>query len=129
MDPKIIARAAAVILLAGTVLACALELAQHDLTSQPSAPMTDDKMDPLASELARCKVLGTEATHDAACNAAWAQNRARFLVPGTPYQDRSVDLFPATPNVRKGTPKIHVDRAPSTLQSNGGTPGSDPEGR
>jgi conjugative transfer region protein TrbK len=129
MDPKVLARAAAVILLAGTMLACAVELAQRDLTSQPSAPTTDDKMDPLAGELARCKALGAEAGHDAACNAAWAQNRARFLAPGTPYQDRSVDLFPATPDVPKETPKIHLDRAPSTPQSDGSTPGSDPEGR
>jgi conjugative transfer region protein TrbK len=129
MDPKILARAGAVILLAGTVLACAVELAQRDLTSQTSVPMTDDKMDPLAGELARCKALGAEAVHDVACKAAWAQNRARFLAPGAPYQDRSVDLFPATPDVPKGTPKVHVDPAPSTPQSDGGTPSSDPEGR
>jgi conjugative transfer region protein TrbK len=129
MDPKILARTAAVILLAGTVLACAVELAQRDLTSQSSAPAADDKMDALAGELARCKALGAGAARDAACNAAWAQNRARFLAPGAPYQDRSVDLFPATPDVPKGTLNIHVDRAPSTSRSDGGTPSSDPEGR
>jgi conjugative transfer region protein TrbK len=129
MDPKILVRTAAVIMLAATVLACAVELAQRDLTSQTSAPMTDDKMDPLAGELAPCKALGAEAVHDVACNAAWAQNRARFLAPGAPYQDRSVDLFPATPDVPKGTPKVHVDPAPSPPQSDGRTPSSDPEGR
>jgi conjugative transfer region protein TrbK len=129
MDPKILARAGAVILLAGTVLACALELAQRDLTSQSAAPAADDKMDSLAGELARCNALGADAAHDAVCNAAWAQNRARFLAPRAPYQDRSVDLFPATPDAPKGTPNIHVDRAPSTSQSDGSTPGSDPEGR
>jgi conjugative transfer region protein TrbK len=128
MDPKIIARAGAVILLAGTVLACAIELAQRDLTSGPSAPAADEKMDPLAGELARCKALGAEAELDAACSAAWAQNRARFLAPGTPYQDRSIDLFPTTPDVPKRTPKIPIDRAPSTSQSDRSTPGPDQEG-
>jgi conjugative transfer region protein TrbK len=129
MDPKIIARAAAVILLAGTVLACAVELARQDRTSESSVPAADDKMDALAGELARCKALGAEAAHDAACNSAWARNRARFLAPRAPYQDRSIQLFPATPDVSQAVPKIHLDRAPSTPQSDGSTPGMDPEGR
>ncbi len=128
MDPKIIARAAAVILLAGTVLACAVELARQDHISD-SIPATDDRMDPIAGELARCKALGAEAAHDAACKAAWAKNRARFLAPAAPHQDRSIQLFHATPDVPKGIPKIHLDRAPSTSQSDGSTPGTGPEGR
>jgi conjugative transfer region protein TrbK len=115
MDPKIIARAAAVILLAGTVLACAVELARLDRTSESSAPELDDNRDLLAGELARCKVLGDDAAHDVACKAAWAQNRARFLAPATPRQDRSIELFPAT--------------APSALQPSGNAPGIDSEGR
>jgi hypothetical protein len=86
-------------------------------------------MDALAGELARCKALGAEAAHDAACNSAWARNRARFLAPRAPYQDRSIQLFPATPDVSQAVPKIHLDRAPSTPQSDGSTPGMDPEGR
>jgi len=61
MDPKIIARAAAVILLAGAVLACALELARQDRTLESSLPAAHDNMDPLANELARCRALGAEA--------------------------------------------------------------------
>jgi conjugative transfer region protein TrbK len=129
MDPKIIARAAAVILLPGTVLACAVELARQDRTSESSVPAADDKMDALAGELSRCKALGAEAAHDAACKAAWAQNRARFLAPGAPYQDRSIQLFPAAPDVPKAVPKIHLDRAPSTPQSDVSTPSTGPEGR
>jgi conjugative transfer region protein TrbK len=130
MDPKILVRAAAVILLAGTVLACAVELVQQrDLTSGSSAPAADDKMDALAGELARCRALGAEATHDAACNAAWAQNRARFLAPGAPYQDRSIDLLPATPEARKGIPNIHGNRVPSIPQSDGSAQNRDREGR
>ena len=129
MDPKIIARAAAVILLGGAVLACALKLAWQGRTLESSLPAAHDNMDPLANELARCKALGAEAAHDAACKAAWAQNRARFLAPGAPYQDRSIQLFPAAPDVPKAVPKIHLDRAPSTPQSDGSTPSTGPKGR
>jgi len=129
MDPKIIARAAAVALIAGAVLACTLELAWQGRTLESSTSAADDNMDLLANELSRCKALGAEAAHDAACKAAWAQNRARFLAPGVPYQDRSIQLFPAAPDVPKGVPKIHLDRAPSTPQSDGSTPSTGPEGR
>jgi conjugative transfer region protein TrbK len=129
MDPTIIARAAAIVLLAGTVLACAVELVRQDLTSASSLPAVDDKMDRLVGELARCKALGAEAAHDAACKAAWAHHRARFLAPGAPHQERSIELFPATPDAPKAVPKIHVDRAPSALQPDGSTPGMDSEGR
>ena len=73
MDPKIIARAAAVILLGGTVLACAVELARQSRTLGSSTSVADDNMDPLADELSRCKALGAEAAHDTACKAIWAQ--------------------------------------------------------
>jgi hypothetical protein len=86
-------------------------------------------MDLLGGELARCKVLGAEAAHDTACKAAWAQNRARFLAPSAPHQDRSIELFPATPDVPPVVPKIHLDRAPSTPQPDDSTPGMDSEGR
>jgi conjugative transfer region protein TrbK len=129
MDPKIIASAAAVILLAVTVLACAVELARLGRTSESSAPVAHGKMDLLAGELARCKILGVEAAHDAACKAAWAQNRAHFLAPGTPRQDRSIELFPATLDARKASPKIHLDRAPSAPQPDNSAPGTDSAGR
>ena len=128
MDPKIIARAAAVILLAAAVLACALELARQSRTPEPSTTTLENNMD-LADELSRCKALGAEAAHDAACKAVWAQNRARFLAPSAPYQDRSIRLFPATPDVPRAIPKIDLDRAPSTPQSDGSTPGTGSEGR
>jgi conjugative transfer region protein TrbK len=127
MDPKIIARAAAVIMLGGTVLACAVELARQSRTLGSSTSAADDNMDPLANELSRCKALGAEAAHDTACKAIWAQNRSRFLAPSAPHQDRSIQLFPATPDV-PAVPKIHPDRAPSTPQSDVSTPGTDLKG-
>jgi conjugative transfer region protein TrbK len=129
MNPKIIARAAAVILLAGAVLACALELARQDRTLESSLPAAHDNRDLLANELARCKTLGAEAVHDAACKAAWAQNRARFLAPRAPYHHRAIELFPATPDAPKAPPKSHLDRAPSAPQPDASAPGMDSKGR
>ena len=122
MDQKINARATAVALLGGAVLACTRTL-------ESSTSAADDNMDLLANELSRCKALGAEAAHDAACKAAWAQNRARFLAPVAPYQDRSIQLSPAASDVPKAVPKIHLDRAPSTPQSDVRTPSTGPEGR
>ena len=38
--------------------------------------------DPLAGELARCRAIGMAALEDAACEAAWAENRRRFFAAG-----------------------------------------------
>jgi conjugative transfer region protein TrbK len=127
MDLKIIARAAAVILLGGTVLACAVELARQSRTLGSLTSAADDNMDHLANELSRCKALGAEAAHDTSCKAIWAQNRSRFLVPSAPHQDRSIELFPATPDV-PAVPMFHSDRAPSTPQSDVSTPATDLKG-
>jgi conjugative transfer region protein TrbK len=39
--------------------------------------------DPLAAELARCRPIGMSALEDAACKAAWAENRRRFFAAGS----------------------------------------------
>ena len=123
MDQKINARATAVALLGGAVLACTRTL-------ESSTSAADDNMDLLANELSRCEALGAEAAHDAACKAAWAQNRARFLAPVAPYQDRrSIQLSPAASDVPRAIPKIDLDRAPSTPQSDGSTPSTGSKGR
>lgn len=129
MNPMIIARTAAVIVLAGAVLACALEWAQRNRTPAPSTATAQDNTDPLADELSRCKALGAEAANDAACKIAWSQNRARFLARSAPYPDRSIELFPATPDMPQGVPKIHRHRLPSTQQFDGSSLDTNPEGR
>ena len=37
--------------------------------------------DPLTRELLRCQAIGIKAKDDAACEAAWAENRRRFFAP------------------------------------------------
>ena len=45
--------------------------------------------DPLAGELARCRAIGMAALEDAACKAAWAENRRRFFSAGS-TADRTI---------------------------------------
>jgi len=42
--------------------------------------------DPLARDIARCQLIGEAGAHDARCLAAWAENRRRFLTPGSAAQ-------------------------------------------
>jgi conjugative transfer region protein TrbK len=132
MDPKIIVRTIAVLLLAGSVLACAVELGRLGPAPEPPAASSEQNADPLSAELARCKALGDAAVDDAACKEAWAKSRDRFFGNQTPGQDRRIDPFPATPNASasKATPKIFLDRAPSTSRPDSATsPGLGSEGR
>jgi conjugative transfer region protein TrbK len=129
MNPKIIARTAAVVVLAGAVLACALEFAQRNRTPAPSTATAHDNMDPLADEPSRCKAIGAEAANDAACKVAWSQNSAPVPcavgpVPGPFNRVISRDIRYAA-----GSTKIHRDRLPSTPQSDGSKLGTNPEGR
>ena len=124
-------RIAAIVLLAGTIVACAVEVARLGRASDPQPSSMREISDPMAVELARCKALGPEAANDQACKSAWRKSRERFLAPGTPYQDRAIDLFPATldPPARNPPSKIYLDHAPSDLRPDaGGKPGEDSEG-
>jgi conjugative transfer region protein TrbK len=38
---------------------------------------------PLADQLARCRAIGMAAIEDAACKAAWVENRRRFFAAGS----------------------------------------------
>jgi conjugative transfer region protein TrbK len=50
--------------------------------------------DPLAYEIARCHAIGMAALEDAACRAAWAENRRRFFAAG-PTADHATALTAA----------------------------------
>jgi len=57
-----------------------------ELRSETIAPAP---VDPLVAEFHRCQALGDAGAHDAACLAAWAENRRRFL---------GLDRRPAAPS-------------------------------
>jgi conjugative transfer region protein TrbK len=114
MDPKTVVRTAAVVCLAGTVLACAIDVARFHRTSEHAAELKQDSDDPLPAQLARCKALKADTANDSGCKAAWAESRARFMAPGATYQGRTIDPFSATPDGSSSNAqqKMFPDRRP-----------------
>jgi conjugative transfer region protein TrbK len=131
VDPKIIIRIIAIVLLAGSAFACAVEVGRLGGDADPSTTTQTDNSDPLTDELARCNALGAKATNDAACQAAWAKNRKHFFGTGRAQQGPPSDLFPALPNIsaQKTPHKTELDRVPSAPRPNADSASNaDPEG-
>ena len=85
MDGKMLARLGAVVFVAVAITATAIELSRkgEELPARPERPAGTSSADPLRDELRRCQRLGEAATRDPACLRAWADNRERFLAPGS----------------------------------------------
>ena len=85
MDGKVLARLAAVVIVAVAITAAAIHLAREDAPAPssppPSATTEAQRTDPLRATLQRCRELGEAATRDIDCLAAWDENRRRFLAP------------------------------------------------
>lgn len=85
MDGKVLARLAAVIIVAVAATAAAVHLVRQDAPAgtapSPSATSEAPRFDPLGTTLQRCRELGEAATRDPDCLAAWDENRRRFLTP------------------------------------------------
>ena len=86
MEPKVLARAGAVIFVALMIAAAWIELSrtaahpqQPDDTSHPAGETS------LREDLLRCAELGEAALRDDDCQKAWADSRNRFL-HGQPAQ-------------------------------------------
>jgi conjugative transfer region protein TrbK len=131
MDPKVIIRAIAVTLLAGSVLACAIEVGRLGAEDKPKLS-ANDPGDSSSAELLRCTRLGAQALKDASCQAAWAKNRRHFFGTGRARPGRRPDIFPALHKKlpTKAPAKTELDRAPSAPLPNPATaPGAAPQGR
>jgi conjugative transfer region protein TrbK len=131
MDPNIIIRTIAITLLAGSVLACAIEVGRFGAADNPKTS-TSGSVDPSSAELLRCTKLGAQALNDAACQAAWAKNRKHFFGTGRARRRGEPDLFPALHKAlpTKAPAKIELDRAPSAPLPNTATaPGATQQGR
>jgi len=65
----------------GAILTAAvIWLSGEDLKDREAVGMASSRVDdPHAAELARCNAIGSAALDDAACRAAWAENRRRFF--------------------------------------------------
>jgi conjugative transfer region protein TrbK len=49
--------------------------------ANPPDALAAEHTDPLTHELLRCQAIGMAVKDDAACEAAWAENRRRFFAP------------------------------------------------
>ena len=85
MDGKMLARLGAIVFVAVAITATAIELIRkgEEPAARPERPAGTSSADPLRDELRRCQRLGEAATRDPACLRAWADNRERFLAPGS----------------------------------------------
>lgn len=94
MDTKLFARIGAVIFVAIAITMTAIEMSRgqqarpEEPRVAPVAVLTDD---PLLIELRRCQLLGAAGGSDPDCLRAWAENRRRFLAPGSRPAARTAD--------------------------------------
>lgn len=80
------ARALGLVAVAAAIVAAGIHFRHGEpeaiAPANPGAAPT--QTDPLAEELARCRTSGMGEKIDAACEAAWAENRRRFFTDGAP---------------------------------------------
>ncbi len=74
-----IRRAAGFAFVAAAIVAAAVHFERVARGVRSQAAGATASADPLASELRRCQALAMAAKDDAACEAAWAENRRRFF--------------------------------------------------
>jgi len=78
LDIPAIGRAAGFSLVAAAIIATAAHFDRREAPQLITTP-SGSSANPLAAELARCQSIGIAARNDAACAAAWAENRRRFF--------------------------------------------------
>jgi conjugative transfer region protein TrbK len=74
-----VARALGFALVAIAMVIAALHFHAPTSRIQPHHKNSSAAADPLADELQRCQLIASQAKDDAACEAAWAENRRRFF--------------------------------------------------
>jgi conjugative transfer region protein TrbK len=74
-----ITRAAGFVLVAVAIIGATLHFRDAPSHIQKHSAEPETAPDPLSDELKRCQVLAAQAKDDAACEAAWAENRRRFF--------------------------------------------------
>jgi len=75
-------RLAAAVFLMIVIVVAIIELGSDGEEIRSSEPIAVAS-DPLSIELRRCQVLGDTALEDRSCLDVWAENRRRFLNPGS----------------------------------------------
>jgi conjugative transfer region protein TrbK len=72
-------RAIGFVLIALAIVAVAVHRRYDEEPARAPLPVPSIPSDALARELARCQAIGMAAEDDAACKAAWTENRRRFF--------------------------------------------------
>jgi conjugative transfer region protein TrbK len=97
--------AAAAIVSAFVVAACAIELRGDDDSGEVSSSLTQ-LSDPAAAVLARCRTITVEQVTDIQeCRRVWEDNRRRFLGQRKASAASSVDVQPSTSTPSSAQPK------------------------
>src|SRR5882757_7273200 len=112
MQTKTVVRIGAVAFVAIAVTISALQVRMSSGTVEAdwtaTAPAAD--ADPLMSELVRCQSIGAAGATDRDCLHAWAENRRRFLAPGSrpiaalPDETMTGDIAGNQPEAAASTP-------------------------
>jgi conjugative transfer region protein TrbK len=79
LDIPAFGRAAGFAFVATAIVATTAHFDRHKAEPEPTTARLKPSVDPLGVELARCQSIGIAAQNDAACAAAWAENRRRFF--------------------------------------------------
>lgn len=83
MSGTVLARLAAAAFLLVAVVVAIIELGREGEEARNARPTVSATPDPAGAELQRCQALGEAAVRDSACLEVWAENRRRFLSPGS----------------------------------------------
>ena len=96
MEMKMLARLGALVFVAVAILATAVEFGRKEVEPSPLPSASSGEPDPLRAELVRCQMLGEAGIRDTACLRAWAENRRRFMAPGSRSMERLSETPPST---------------------------------
>ena len=101
VDSKLLARIGAIVFVAIAITMTAIQMRDASKAS-PSPESThvaviEPDADPLRDELIRCQAIGAAGASDTACLRAWAENRRRFLAPGSRPQAAIAEPIQAIP--------------------------------
>lgn len=100
LDIGMVGRAVGFVAIAAAIVATAVHCRHDDITSSASGDATMSvSSDPLSLEPAPCQAIGMAAKDDAACEAAWAENRRRFLTyrPSPDHPSTAPSINPHNP--------------------------------
>jgi conjugative transfer region protein TrbK len=93
-----IVRSVSYAVVAAAIVAATFHFRQHDPKPRNSAGIAAaPSTNPLERELARCEALGMAAKDDAACAAAWAENRRQFFTDIPSLSAPSASAKPGQP--------------------------------